>query len=55
MNSFQQNIIKHLVGLLNLAWELGNDAKACKVTSMSRDTFYRYRNAYEAGGVEGLL
>jgi Winged helix-turn helix len=23
--------------------------------SMSRDTFYRYRNAHEAGGVQTLL
>jgi transposase InsO family protein len=55
MSSFQQNIIKHKVGLLNLALELGNVSKACKVMGMSRDTFYRYRNAHEAGGVEALI
>ena len=28
MNSFQQNVIKHKVGLLNLAVELGNVSRA---------------------------
>ena len=55
MSSVQQNIIKHKVGLLNLAVELGNVSKACQVMGMSRDTFYRYRNAHEAGGVQALL
>lgn len=36
-------IIKHKVGLLNLAEELGNVSKACKVMGLSRDTFYRYK------------
>lgn len=40
MSSFQQNIIKHKVGLLNLASELGNVSRACKVMGFSRDTFY---------------
>ena len=31
MNSISQNIIKHKVGLLNLAAELGNVSRACKV------------------------
>ena len=34
-------IIKHKVGLLNLANELGNISKACKMMSVSRYTFYR--------------
>jgi transposase InsO family protein len=55
MSSVQQNIIKHKVGLLNLAVELGNVSKACQVMGLSRDTFYRYRNAHEAGGVQALL
>ena len=38
-----QKIIKHKVGLLNLADELGNISKACKTMGVSRDTFYRYR------------
>ncbi|GGW86974.1 hypothetical protein GCM10007391_20960 [Alteromonas halophila] len=36
-------IIKHKAGLLNLAEELGNVSKACKVIGVSRDTFYRYQ------------
>ncbi len=48
-------IIKHKVGLLNLADELGNVSKACQVMGLSRDTFYRYRQAVEDGGVEALF
>ena len=48
-------IIKHKVGLLNLAEELGNVSKACKVMGLSRDTFYRYKSAVESGGVEALF
>ncbi len=33
-------IIKHKTGLLNLAEELGNISKACKMLGVSRDTFY---------------
>ncbi|KEQ18884.1 hypothetical protein GZ78_02175 [Endozoicomonas numazuensis] len=50
-----QGIVKHKVGLLNLADELGNISKACKMTGVSRDTFYRYRGAVSEGGVEALL
>ena len=50
-----QKIIRHKVGLLNLAEELGNVSKACQMMGLSRDTFYRYRDAVEGGGVEALL
>ena len=50
-----QNTIKHKVGLLNLATELGNVSRACKVMGFSRDTFYRYQTAMAEGGVEALL
>lgn len=50
-----QNIIKHKLGLLNLAQELGNISKACKVMGLSRDTFYRYQNAVQQGGVQALI
>lgn len=55
MNSFNQNTIKHKVGLVNLAAELGNVSRACKVMGFSRDTFYRYQTAMAEGGVEALL
>lgn len=55
MTSFNQNIIKYKVGLLNLAAELGNVSKACKMMGLSRDTFYRYQAAHAEGGVEALF
>lgn len=50
-----ERIIKHKVGLLNLAEELGNVAQACRVMGLSRDTFYRYKEAVDEGGVDALL
>ena len=55
MLNTNERIIKHKVGLLNLAEELGNVSKACQVMGLSRDTFYRYKSAVEEGGVEALL
>lgn len=57
MSYLQTNntIIKNKAGLLNLAQELGNISKACKVMGFSRDTFYRYQKAVEDGGVEALV
>ncbi|CAK7042608.1 MAG: IS481 family transposase ISSde2 [Desulfovibrio sp.] len=55
MESFNQNVIKHKTGLLNLAAELGNISKACKIMGFSRDTFYRYQSARDEGGVEALF
>ena len=48
-------VIKHKIGLLNLAEELGNVSKACRIMGFSRDTFYRYQNAVEQGGIEALI
>ncbi|MET3139630.1 ACT domain-containing protein [Undibacterium sp. GrIS 1.2] len=48
MNSISQNVIKHKVGLLNLAAELGNVSRAYKVMGFSRDTFYRYQSPLRA-------
>jgi hypothetical protein len=39
MESFNQNVIKHKAGLLNLAAELGDISKACRIMGFSRDTF----------------
>jgi len=48
-------IIKHKAGLLNLAEELGNVSKACKVMGVSRDTFYRYQELVTDGGIDALI
>ena len=50
-----EKIIKNKVGLLNLAEELGNVSRACKVMGFSRDIFYRYKSAVEEGGVDALF
>ena len=55
MNQSTQRIIRNKLGLLNLAEELGNVSKACKMMGVSRDTFYRYQTARDEGGVEALL
>ncbi len=48
-------IVKHKIGLLNLAEELSNVSKACKIMGLSRDTFYRYKAAVDNGGLEALV
>lgn len=48
-------VIKHKTGLLNLDEELSNVSKACKIMSVSRDTFYRYRKLADEGGVDALI
>ena len=50
-----KTVIKHKIGLLSLAEELGNVSKACRIMGLSRDTFYRYQNAVEQGSVEALI
>lgn len=50
-----KTVIKHKIGLLNLAEELGNVSKACRIMGLSRDTFYRYQNAVEQGGIDALV
>ena len=55
MNYISNPVIKHKVGILNLAEELGNVSKACKVMGVSRDTFYRYQELMDQGGIEALI
>jgi hypothetical protein len=55
MSLLNQSIIKHKMGLLNLAEELHNVSQACRVMGVSRDTFYRVKEARESGGLDALL
>ena len=50
-----KKIIKHKVGLLNLAEELGNVSKFYRIMGFFRDTFYRYKTAVDEGGVNSLI
>ena len=55
MTHTNNRIIKHKAGSLNLAEELGNVSRACKVMGVSRDTFYRYQDLVEQGGLDALI
>lgn len=47
--------IKRKLSLLQLAEELGNVAKACRIMGFHRDTFYEVRRAFQVGGVAALV
>jgi transposase InsO family protein len=46
---------KRKLSLLQLAQELGNVSKACKIMGYHRDTFYEIRRAFQVGGVAALV
>jgi len=54
-NNSTKTLVQNKLGLLGLARELSNISKACKIMGVSRDTFYRYQEAMDNGGVEGLI
>jgi transposase InsO family protein len=51
----QSQSTKRKLSLLQLAEELGNVSKACKLMGYHRDTFYEVRRAFQVGGVAALV
>ncbi len=43
------------LSLLQLASELDNVSKACRIMGFPRDTFYEVRRAFQVGGVAALV
>ena len=54
MTALSQSTRRKL-SLLQLAEELGNVSKACRIMGYHRDTFYEVRRAFQIGGVSALV
>ena len=48
-------IARRKLSLLELAQELGNVSKACKIVGYSRQQFYEIRRNYQTFGAAGLV
>lgn len=51
----EQKVARRKLSLLELATDLGNVSKACKVMGYSRQQFYEIRRNFQTFGSEGLL
>lgn len=51
----KRKVARRKMSLLELATELGNVSKACKIMGYSRQQFYEIRRNYQTFGAEGLL
>jgi transposase InsO family protein len=54
MTALSQSTRRKL-SLLQLAEELGNVSKACRIMGFHRDTFYEVRRAFQVGGIGALV
>lgn len=50
-----EKVARRKLSMLQLASELGNVGKACKVMGYSRQQFYEIRRNYQTYGAEGLI
>ena len=51
----KEKIARRKLSLLQLAQELGNVSKACRIMGYSRQQFYEIRRNYQVYGAEGLI
>lgn len=51
----RDKIARRKLTLLQLAQELGNVSKACRLVGYSRQQFYEIRRNYQVYGSEGLI
>ena len=50
-----EKIARRKLSLLQLAQELGNVSKACRIVGYSRQQFYEIRRNFQLHGADGLL
>ena len=51
----EKKVARRKLSLLELAAELGNVSRACRIMGYSRQQFYEIRRNYQTFGVEGLI
>ena len=51
----EEKIARRKLSLLQLAQELGNVSRACKIVGYSRQQFYEVRRNFQLYGAEGLI